>query len=68
MKISSATFEKAKILATAWQSKIEQSREHTEKKFHEVMKQVHYFREQRVSNFYHRYGNLGLNGLKKKES
>ncbi len=40
MKISSTTFQKAKILATQWQGEIEQSREQTEKKFHETMKQM----------------------------
>ncbi len=40
MQISSTTFENAKILATQWQGEIEQSREQTEKKFHEIMKQM----------------------------
>lgn len=40
MKITSTTFENAKSLATEWQNEIELSREYTEKKFHEVMKQM----------------------------
>lgn len=40
MQISSTTFENAKNLATQWQGEIEQSREKTEKKFHETMKQM----------------------------
>ncbi|MFY9142590.1 proline dehydrogenase family protein, partial [Sulfuricurvum sp.] len=37
MPITTTTFENAKILAEQWQKNIEQDREDTEKKFHEVM-------------------------------
>ena len=35
---------------------------------HGRIEMMHYFREQSISNSYHRYGNLGLKGLKAKET
>lgn len=40
MKISKTTFESAKEVAALWQSKIDKSREHSEKKFHEIMQKM----------------------------
>ena len=40
MKITSETFENAELLAAAWQAEIEQSREHTEKQFHEIINKM----------------------------
>ena len=40
MQISNTIFESAKDVAALWQSKIDTSREHSEKKFHEIMKRM----------------------------
>ena len=40
MKISKTTFESAKDVAALWQSEIDKSREHSEIKFHEIMKRM----------------------------
>ena len=40
MKITKTTFESAKDVAALWQSEIDENREHSEKKFHEIMKRM----------------------------
>ena len=40
MKITKTTFESAKDVAALWQGEIDQSREHSEKKFHEIMQKM----------------------------
>lgn len=40
MQITKTTFESAKDVAASWQNEIDKNREHSEKKFHEIMKRM----------------------------